>query len=57
MSYENRTIPQGLGDLEIARRKLGGRGGAGTISSLVSAIRLKNGEKIDTRRKQLPLEY
>lgn len=43
----NRTLAEGLGDLEVARRKLRLKGGAGTISCLVNAIRLKNGFKID----------
>jgi hypothetical protein len=57
MDDANRSLPEALGDLEAARIKLRNNVRAGTISSLVSAIRLKNGEKIDTRRKQLTLEY
>lgn len=53
----NRTLAEGLGDLEVARRKLRLKGGAGTISCLVNAIRLKNGFKIDSRTKQFVFEY
>jgi hypothetical protein len=59
MDNANRTIKEALNDLEGARLKMVKRGGSGgTIASLVAAIRLKNGKKIDLRlKKYLPLEY
>jgi hypothetical protein len=57
MSNANRTLPEALGDLEVARRKSREKGGAGTVAALVAAIRLKNGKRVDPRRKTPILEY
>jgi hypothetical protein len=58
MEDAEKTLPEAMGDLEAARRKLVDNGGAGTIASLVAAIRLKNGLSWDKRfTKPMTLEY
>lgn len=57
MNVADRTLLEGLWDLEKARVRLREKGGRSTIACLVSAIMLKHGGNIDKRRKQLVLEY
>jgi hypothetical protein len=58
MNDANLTLPETMADLEAARLKLADIGGAGTIASLVTAIRLKKGGYCDERwKKPLALVY
>jgi hypothetical protein len=50
MKDASRTLPQALGDLELMRFKCFGEGGSGSISELVTAIRLKNGFAGDLKK-------
>jgi hypothetical protein len=58
MKDAKKTLPEALGDLEDARGRLWDEGGTGTISGLVAAIRLKNGDYWDIRyTKPMMFEY
>lgn len=57
MASANRTLPQALGDLEEARRKLRVKGKTGTVACLVAAIKSKNGKISFSGGTPIFLEY